>query len=541
MTAINQEALVVGKLQESVTSTATTLIVKFNRQLKNGTLVEEGMQLSSKNFVFTLDRENNNFEYVYVEAGGISYNATTKITTLTSVERGLKYDGSDLTGITANKKTHTSNASVELATEPFSINEALQTIVADASTTDKGLVEIATQSEFDAGTDTGGTGAKLTALPSQIQGSLPSNASTTVKGLVEIATQAQFDAGTDTGETGAKLMPLPSQIQGAIPTVNDASDTVKGIVEIATQAQFDAGTDTGETGAKLTALPSQIQGSLSNVGSVNLEFGENIDGTTTPQAVCINERLYQSLVNTVAPTGSLDITVNDQDVVATNFLNNAGYPIDMSDGAYIHRVSFKLTQLGTSGDLMAQIWAMDALGNNITSHVANSNTLPYSGQSTGVQLNFTFSTPVLMPYGTYYAIALKRISGAGTHRVGANSSVSSGFFDYYVSSNGGTSWVKTNGNITAGVYVYNAKTSKVMKTNTGDSTKDIFLGFVEDNITSGSNGNIIRSKNNKISGFSSLWPGEKYGISTADGVIQVVATDADAIAQAISETELLIL
>jgi hypothetical protein len=38
------------------------------------------------------------------------------------------------------------------------------------------------------------------------------NASETVKGIVEIATDAQVAAGTDTGETGAKLVVLPSQL-----------------------------------------------------------------------------------------------------------------------------------------------------------------------------------------------------------------------------------------------------------------------------------------------------------------------------------------
>lgn len=42
------------------------------------------------------------------------------------------------------------------------------------------------------------------------------NASTTVSGKVEIATQSELNAGTDTGGTGAQLVPVPSIIAKAI-------------------------------------------------------------------------------------------------------------------------------------------------------------------------------------------------------------------------------------------------------------------------------------------------------------------------------------
>lgn len=63
------------------------------------------------------------------------------------------------------------------------------------------------------------------------------NASTTVKGIVEIATQAELNAGTDTGSTGASLSVLPSQLSsiayktlvaGENITANDAIFVAKG-------------------------------------------------------------------------------------------------------------------------------------------------------------------------------------------------------------------------------------------------------------------------------------------------------------------------
>jgi len=49
-------------------------------------------------------------------------------------------------------------------------------------------------------------------------GTVTPNASTTVAGKVEIANQTEFDAGTDTWGTGAILTPTPSQIQNMVNT-----------------------------------------------------------------------------------------------------------------------------------------------------------------------------------------------------------------------------------------------------------------------------------------------------------------------------------
>lgn len=52
------------------------------------------------------------------------------------------------------------------------------------------------------------------------------NASTTVKGIVEEATQSQFAASTDTGETGARLFAVPSVIQTAINLARPTATTM---------------------------------------------------------------------------------------------------------------------------------------------------------------------------------------------------------------------------------------------------------------------------------------------------------------------------
>jgi len=66
------------------------------------------------------------------------------------------------------------------------------------------------------------------------------DATTTIKGIVELATDAEATAGTDTVRAVT-----PAGLAAAVGTlVPDASDTVKGKVELATVAEALAGTDT---------------------------------------------------------------------------------------------------------------------------------------------------------------------------------------------------------------------------------------------------------------------------------------------------------
>jgi hypothetical protein len=158
-------------------------------------------------------------------------------------------------------------------------SEAHHATIPDASTTVKGIVELATAAETQAGTS-----ATLAVTPSGIGvkgDSNPTNhdrytdaealaavpdASTTVKGKVELATAAETLAGTS-----GTLVVTPSGIGAkadantlnhdrytdaeALAAVPNASTTVKGIVELATDAETQTGTATTIviTPANLTA------------------------------------------------------------------------------------------------------------------------------------------------------------------------------------------------------------------------------------------------------------------------------------------------
>lgn len=70
------------------------------------------------------------------------------------------------------------------------------------------------------------------------------DASETVKGVVEIATQAQYDAGTDVGETGAQLVATPSQIRAEMDTKVEVAGDISGTFDapIVAQSTSNAGT-----------------------------------------------------------------------------------------------------------------------------------------------------------------------------------------------------------------------------------------------------------------------------------------------------------
>lgn len=103
---------------------------------------------------------------------------------------------------------------------------------ANASTTVAGKVEIGTQVEVDAGTDTGGTGATLAVIPS----TFISGTSTIITG--KLSDQATAEAGAD----NTKLMTPLRVAQAVAYQVPTATTSVSGRVELADSSDILAGT-----------------------------------------------------------------------------------------------------------------------------------------------------------------------------------------------------------------------------------------------------------------------------------------------------------
>lgn len=124
--------------------------------------------------------------------------------------------------------------------------------VPNASTTVAGIVELATNTEVNAGTDT-----TRVITPSGLAaavGSLIPNASSTVKGLVELATDAEATTGTD-----ATRAVTPHALLAMVAAYL-ATTSAAGIVELATDAEAAAVTDTTRavTPHGLAALDARI-------------------------------------------------------------------------------------------------------------------------------------------------------------------------------------------------------------------------------------------------------------------------------------------
>jgi hypothetical protein len=100
---------------------------------------------------------------------------------------------------------------------------------ADASTTVKGIVQLADPAAITAGT------AGRVVDAAQLKAHAPADASTTVKGIVQLADPAAITAGTSGRVVDA------AQLKAHAPA--DASTTVKGIIQLATAAEVLAGTD----------------------------------------------------------------------------------------------------------------------------------------------------------------------------------------------------------------------------------------------------------------------------------------------------------
>lgn len=204
-------------------------------------------------------------------------------------------------------KTFTSTSKAKYDTNPtFSADEELVTKkyvddiaiagAADASQTVKGIVEEATQSEMDAGTDTGGTSAKLFAPPSVIQ----QYVSTQIA-----ASGSLLDASVSNDTTSPVTVSIPAdtlstgnvvrmRVYGEFVLSNGASFTVVyGSTTMATAATAGTGTMTargfveitlfgaGTTSSQEANIVVMVGPNTFNSGSSTTPTGFNYSGNGT--------------------------------------------------------------------------------------------------------------------------------------------------------------------------------------------------------------------------------------------------------------------
>lgn len=112
-------------------------------------------------------------------------------------------------------------------------------------------------------------------------------ATETVKGVAEIATLAEVEAGTDDERivTPLKLATILAELLGGF---GSATETVEGVIELATQAEVDAGTDDQRavTSLKLATRLAPVLLAIANevsarIADVDAEASERQAGDTT--------------------------------------------------------------------------------------------------------------------------------------------------------------------------------------------------------------------------------------------------------------------
>ena len=137
-----------------------------------------------------------------------------------------------------------------------------------ASDTVQGIVELATDAEATAGTDS--TRAVTPHGLAAAVGVLVPDASITVKGKVQLATDVDATAGTNT-----TLAMTPANVKAAVPVhMPQSTTTVQGKVELATNAEATAGTDTvrAVTPAGLKAAIDAAMQLIFPVGSIYTSY-----------------------------------------------------------------------------------------------------------------------------------------------------------------------------------------------------------------------------------------------------------------------------
>jgi hypothetical protein len=169
------------------------------------------------------------------------------------------------------------------------------------------------------------------------------DASTTVKGIVELATIAETNTGTDDtravtpdgldGWTGSTQITTLGTITTGSWTASvisgtylaNASETVKGVVEEATDAEVTAGTATGATGAKLFVTPAKLQTALGAEGTEGaITRRITFNSAASVQTICAHgfNNLYVIVQIYEVSTGLMvmtEVDVIDVDTVHVNF------------------------------------------------------------------------------------------------------------------------------------------------------------------------------------------------------------------------------
>ena len=313
------------------TSLATKLSVGGTSATLQSATDDDGVALPSGKYYFTLDGESTQKEYILCDLSG------TALTNIKSVSR----QGVQTSGAAREHRIGSSAMITDFGHIKY-INDLL-----DGTT----MLNASTPLEYDdTASITNNNQLATKAYADALTFAGAPNATTTQKGIAELATDAELQAGTETGSTGASLMAhgnnfTQTPTANKVPVANSSGKLPAGWGGAAsTLATLNASSLVVENPANATATPTANKipiansaGQLANAWLDLLMFGSSSDGAVTLGAgttTLTRDMYYTTLVvpngATLKPNGyrifcSVSATVNAGGVIDASGNNgNAG-------------------------------------------------------------------------------------------------------------------------------------------------------------------------------------------------------------------------
>ncbi len=216
------------------------------------------------------------------------------------------------------------------------------------------------------------------------------NASTTVKGIVEIATDAEVEAGTNTGGTGATLVTTPSQISSPINqtlvagenlTANDAIFVAKGDESRRINA-YSTTRSSNEGFASTTWLYQSFTTSANTTSVTRIKLWGGSSGNPPSQSMTVRLR--------ATPNGA-DMASGTSGFAGQNA--NGEMTIDIADTAVSPSTTYYLVMSVPSESFVSY-------------YMSGSATSVYSGGASGISTNSgaTWSVPSTVAGDFYFEV-----------------------------------------------------------------------------------------------------------------------------------------
>lgn len=226
----------------------------------------------------------------------------------------------------------------------------------------------------------------LAANGSYVAGSV-SNASTTAKGIVEIATSAEITAGTGTGSTGAVIAISPDGLAASTPVFNGSGLT--GITKLLNTVTTDVtySSSTAENTLLSYSVPANTLGT-SNVIRVTLHFtsiGVSSTNTWTLRfkygATTVVTKTYTNVSGNNTYQGKVEFLLA---AAGTTSSQNGSYALNLGSGSYIG-----------NGNLQAMMFSESAQGTAAEDSTA-SKTLAITSQHSNSSANDNVTVSVIV-------------------------------------------------------------------------------------------------------------------------------------------------